>query len=185
VDFPSPQSVALFGHQGIARDDPDFFPAFVLNQILGGGNFRSRLMQEVRVERGLTYGVYSYSALRNTGRPWPGVLVLQRPGGRGDRGDPRRVADLAENGVTEAELDAASATSPGPTRCVSTATDASRASLPECRPTACRWTTSPRATTGSNAVTSRMCAASPRGLLQPEALHFVVVGRPEGLEPSN
>jgi zinc protease len=44
VDFPSPQSVALFGHQGIARHDPDFFPAFVLNQILGGGNFGSRLM---------------------------------------------------------------------------------------------------------------------------------------------
>jgi predicted Zn-dependent peptidase len=58
-----PQSVALFGHQGIARDDPDFFPAFVLNQILGGSAIPSRLMQEVRVERGLTYGVYSYLGL--------------------------------------------------------------------------------------------------------------------------
>jgi zinc protease len=92
VEFPSPQSVALFGHQGIARDDPDFFPAFVLNQILGGGNFRSRLMQEVRVERGLTYGIYSYLGLAEYGQTMGAVFLLQRSGGRGDRGDPRPVA---------------------------------------------------------------------------------------------
>ncbi|MEM1004170.1 MAG: pitrilysin family protein, partial [Pseudomonadota bacterium] len=54
VDFDTPQSVALFGQQGIDRDDPDFFAAFVLNHILGGGGFESRLMQEVREKRGLT-----------------------------------------------------------------------------------------------------------------------------------
>jgi hypothetical protein len=37
--FPSPQSVAYFGHAGIDRDDPDFFAAFVLNQVLGGNGF--------------------------------------------------------------------------------------------------------------------------------------------------
>ncbi|WP_171132007.1 MULTISPECIES: pitrilysin family protein [unclassified Ruegeria] len=60
VDFDTPQSVALFGQKGIDRDDPDFFAAFVLNHILGGGGFESRLMHEVREKRGLTYGIGTY-----------------------------------------------------------------------------------------------------------------------------
>jgi zinc protease len=59
-DFPTPQSVVLFGHQGITRDDPDFFAAFILNEVLGGGRFTARLMTEVREKRGLTYGVGTY-----------------------------------------------------------------------------------------------------------------------------
>lgn len=60
VDFPSPQSVVYFGHQGIARDDPDFFAAYILNEAMGGGRFSARLMTEVREKRGLTYGIGSY-----------------------------------------------------------------------------------------------------------------------------
>ncbi|MFD2101974.1 M16 family metallopeptidase [Tabrizicola soli] len=60
MDFPSPQSTVLFGHQGIKRDDPDFFAAFILNEALGGGRFTARLMSEVREKRGLTYGIGSY-----------------------------------------------------------------------------------------------------------------------------
>jgi zinc protease len=52
----------LFGHRGIKRDDPDFFPAYVMNEIFGGGGFEARLMHEVREKRGLTYGIYSYFA---------------------------------------------------------------------------------------------------------------------------
>lgn len=59
-DFPSPQSTVFFGQIGIPRDDPDFFPAFVLNEILGGGRFTARLMTEVREKRGLTYGIGTY-----------------------------------------------------------------------------------------------------------------------------
>lgn len=55
--FPGPQSVLLFGHSGIKRDDPDFFAATILNEVLGGGRFSSRLMTEVREKRGLTYGI--------------------------------------------------------------------------------------------------------------------------------
>lgn len=55
-----PQSVALFGHNGIKRDDPDWYAAFVMNYILGGGGFSSRLLNEIRVKRGLAYSVYSY-----------------------------------------------------------------------------------------------------------------------------
>lgn len=56
-DFPGPQSTILFGHEGIRRDDPDFFAAFVASEILGGGRFGTRLMTEVREKRGLTYGI--------------------------------------------------------------------------------------------------------------------------------
>ncbi|MEE4120383.1 MAG: pitrilysin family protein [Paracoccaceae bacterium] len=59
VEFDTPQSVVAFGHEGIGMDHPDFFPAFVLTQILGGGGLNSRLMEEVRRERGLTYGIYA------------------------------------------------------------------------------------------------------------------------------
>ena len=55
--FPGPQSTILFGHEGIGRDDPDFFAAFVVSEILGGGRFGTRLMTEVREKRGLTYGI--------------------------------------------------------------------------------------------------------------------------------
>ena len=60
VDMPVPQSVARFGAPGILRKDKDFMPAFVLNHLLGGGGFSSRLMEEVREKRGLAYSVYSF-----------------------------------------------------------------------------------------------------------------------------
>lgn len=57
---PIPQSVVAFGHGGIKRDDPDFYAAYVINYILGGGGFNSRLMEQVREKRGLAYSVTSY-----------------------------------------------------------------------------------------------------------------------------
>lgn len=60
VEMEIPQTVIQFGRPGLKRDDPDFIPAFVVNHILGGGAFSSRLYQEVREKRGLSYSVYSY-----------------------------------------------------------------------------------------------------------------------------
>ena len=59
IEMDVPQSVAQFGHRGIARKDDDFIPAYMLNYILGGGGFSSRLMEEVREKRGLAYSVHS------------------------------------------------------------------------------------------------------------------------------
>ncbi|ETX30447.1 M16 family metallopeptidase [Roseivivax isoporae] len=105
VPFDTPQSVAVFGQEGIDRHDPDFFAAFVMNQILGGGGFEARLMNEVREKRGLTYGVYSYLANRDYAD-----LVMGRVSSANDR-----IAEaidvirdewtrMAEEGVTEDEL---------------------------------------------------------------------------------
>jgi zinc protease len=55
-----PQSHVLFGQEGVRREDPDFYAAYVANHILGGGGFGSRLTDEVREKRGLAYSVYSY-----------------------------------------------------------------------------------------------------------------------------
>ncbi|MBA2490143.1 MAG: insulinase family protein [Gammaproteobacteria bacterium] len=60
IPFPSEQAHVYIGQPGIARGDPDYFPLYVGNHILGGSGFTSRLMKEVRVERGLSYSVYSY-----------------------------------------------------------------------------------------------------------------------------
>jgi zinc protease len=54
------QSHILLGQPGIKRIDPDYFPLYVGNYILGGGGFVSRLTEEVREKRGLAYSVYSY-----------------------------------------------------------------------------------------------------------------------------
>ena len=105
VDFETPQSVAMFAQPGIDRDDPDFFAAYILNHILGGGSFESRLMQEVREKRGLTYGVYSYLADRDGAQLWMGSVSSAND----------RIAEavqvirdewarIRDNGVTEQEL---------------------------------------------------------------------------------
>ena len=57
VDLNVPQAVVNFGGPGIARNDPDFMAAYIVNHILGGGSFSSRLYREVREVRGLAYGV--------------------------------------------------------------------------------------------------------------------------------
>ncbi|SFJ08585.1 M16 family metallopeptidase [Jannaschia pohangensis] len=108
VDFPSPQSVVLFGHEGIAFDDPDYFPAALLNQVLGGGGFASRLMTEVREKRGLTYGIGTYLASNDLAEQFLGqfsssndktaeAIALVR----------EEWARMAAEGMTEAELDTA------------------------------------------------------------------------------
>jgi zinc protease len=62
IELKVPQTVITFGGIGLKRADPDFIPAFVLNHVLGGGGFESRLFREVREKRGLAYSVYSYLA---------------------------------------------------------------------------------------------------------------------------
>jgi len=59
IEKPIPQSAIVFGQRGVKRDDPDYYAAYVLNHILGGGGFTSRLYRQVREKRGLAYSVYS------------------------------------------------------------------------------------------------------------------------------
>lgn len=58
TDLDVPQTVIDFGGVGIGRNDPDFWAAYLDNDILGGGDFSSRLYRQVREKRGLVYSVY-------------------------------------------------------------------------------------------------------------------------------
>ncbi|WP_460273147.1 M16 family metallopeptidase [Celeribacter sp. ULVN23_4] len=105
VPFETPQSVVLFGQKGITRDDPDFIPAYIANEVLGGHG-DSRLMEEVREKRGLTYGVGSYLVPFDHAE----LIMGQFSSGNGVVAKAVDVvkdewAKFAETGLTQEELD--------------------------------------------------------------------------------
>lgn len=105
TDFPTPQSTVLFGHIGITRDDSDFFAAYILNEVLGGGRFSARLMTEVREKRGLTYGIGSYLVPMDHAE----MLLGQFSASNDKVGEAIEVtraewAKIATEGITEEEL---------------------------------------------------------------------------------
>ena len=106
--YPLPQATLQLVYPGIARDDPDFFPAFMMNHIFGGGTFSSRLFNEVREKRGLAYGVGSGL---NTGQFANSLIIGTST--RADRAQQTLdvirdvVRGMIEEGPTEEELAAA------------------------------------------------------------------------------
>ncbi len=106
--FPSEQTHVRAGVLGMTANDPDYFPLYVANHILGGSGLVSRISEEVREKRGLSYSAYSYfMPLREIG---PFEMGLQT---RNDKAEEAlRVAldtlkDFAANGPTDKELEAA------------------------------------------------------------------------------
>lgn len=75
IAYPSSQTTVLMGTLGMDRDDPDYFPLYVGNHILGGNGLVSRISVELREKRGLTYSAYSYFIPMR--RPGPYVLGLK------------------------------------------------------------------------------------------------------------
>jgi len=110
IDVNVPQAVVNFGGQGIARHDPDFMTAYIVNHILGGGSFSSRLYREVREKRGLAYGVSDQLVWFRRA-----AVVIGGTATRGDRtADALKVIEseikrMAESGPTQDELDEAKA----------------------------------------------------------------------------
>lgn len=75
IEFPSAQTTLFLAQLGIDRQNPDYPALYLGNQILGGGGFGTRLMEEVREKRGLTYGIYSgFSPMQARG---PFMINLQ------------------------------------------------------------------------------------------------------------
>lgn len=105
IERPVPQSTIRIAFPGIARDDPDWYAAFLMNHILGGGGLGSRLATEVREKRGLTYGVSS--GLRLYAKA--ALLVITTASANEKVAETLRVvraeiARLRADGVTEREL---------------------------------------------------------------------------------
>ncbi|WP_048648603.1 M16 family metallopeptidase [Nitratireductor soli] len=108
VDYPLPQSTLQLVYPGIERDDPEFFAAYLMNQILGGGTFSSRLFNEVREKRGLAYGATSYL----NSRDYAQTLAIQTATSSEQAGAALTVIGdvvdgMRDEGPTQKELDEA------------------------------------------------------------------------------
>ncbi len=186
VEFDTPQSAVMFGQPGIERDHPDFFAAYVLNHIVGGGGFTSRLMREVREKRGLTYGVYSYLVNRDNADIWMGSVSSAND----------RVAEAIDvirsewariqaEGVTAEELEDAKTYITGayPLRFDGNSAIADITAGMQLRgmPTEYIATRNDK----MNAVTLDDVNRVARELMDPDMLTFVVVGQPKGLDATN
>jgi zinc protease len=105
VDLDVPQTVIDFGAPGLARNDPDFFAGYIVNDILGGGSFTSRLYHEVRQKRGLVYSISDSLLWYNST-----AVVIGSTATRADRADEtiglikQEVRRLATDGPTADEL---------------------------------------------------------------------------------
>jgi zinc protease len=110
IDLPQPQSLVSFAAPGLARDDPDFFAAYVLNYTVGGGGFESRLMKTLRIEKGLTYGVYTGLSTSDHLNTWTGSgQTKNESAGEFLAGIHDELTQFVEGGVTPEELDDAKA----------------------------------------------------------------------------
>jgi len=108
IEMGVPQSVAIFGLGAMPRKDPDFMAAFIINHILGGGGFSAKLMEEVREKRGLAYSVYSYvQPDKNTSILVGSVATKNASMSESLDIIRNEMKKMAENGPTEADLDAA------------------------------------------------------------------------------
>jgi zinc protease len=180
--FPSPQSVVFFGHQGITRDDPDFFAAYILNEAMGGGRFSARLMREVREKRGLTYGIGTYLVPMDHAELYLGQFSASND----------KVAEaiavvrtewarVAAEGLTEAELAEVKTYLTGsyPLRFAGNGNIANILVGMQMENLPIDYAVTRNAKV--EAVTMDDIRRVAKRLYLPEALHFVVVGQPTGL----
>ncbi|MBL4758956.1 MAG: insulinase family protein [Rhizobiales bacterium] len=105
IEMDIPQAIVRFGHAGLARNDPDFIPAYIVNHILGGGSFSSRLYAEIREKRGLAYSVYSYLFPLDHAAFFSGAVATQNERvGETISTLKEEILRMAETGPTEEEL---------------------------------------------------------------------------------
>jgi zinc protease len=107
IEHPSTQTHILVGQPGIRRDDPELFPLYVGNNVLGGGGMTSRLFEEIREKRGLSYSTYSYFMPMQQAGPF--IAGLQTRNGQTQEALQlldQQLQEFVHNGPTEDELKA-------------------------------------------------------------------------------
>ena len=101
-----PQSIVILGMRGPKRNDPDWYTTYVMNYVLGGGGFTSRLYQEVREKRGLAYSVYSYlNPYEHAGLVLGGLGTANARVAESVKLYKNEIAQMAELGISEKELE--------------------------------------------------------------------------------
>jgi zinc protease len=99
------QATIILGHEGISRTNPDFYPVLVMNYILGGGGFSSRLMDEIRDNQGLAYGVVSaFHAHLMPGAFLVSVQTRNEAANQAIAGVLREITRMRETPVSDEEL---------------------------------------------------------------------------------
>ncbi len=177
-----PQSVIIFGHEGPARNDPDFIPAYVMSEILGGGGFSSRLTDEIREKRGLTYGVgFGLSPMDRAGLYVGSLQTRNANAGEALNLVRQVMARMAEEGPTQAELDEAKTFLTGSyaLRFSSNGAIANQLLGLQQQQLGIGYVT--RRNGLIEALTLDQVKAQARRLLHPERLIVSIVGKPEGL----
>ena len=178
-----PQSVAIFGLPGLKRNDPDFYAAYVMNHILGGGSFSSWLYEEVREKRGLAYSIYSYLQSRRGASFWMGSVATANAGMAKSVDLIRdQVQKMHERGVTEQQLEHAKRYLNGSFPLRFTSTDRIAAILVHIQFDHLGIDYLEKRNDLINAVTTDDIARVAKRFLDPGKLTFAVVGQPDGLK---
>ncbi len=105
IDRPLSQATVILGNRSLKRTHPDFYAARVMNYILGGGGFSSRIMDNLREDKGLVYSVYSYFAAGRFAGHWR--LMLQTKNKTANEAIREAIGEverIQEKGVSEEEL---------------------------------------------------------------------------------
>lgn len=182
IDRDIPQSVAVFAAPGIKRDDPEWYAAYVMNYVLGGGGFSSRLTEEVREKRGLAYSVHSYLApLRHAGVISGGVATQNARAAQSVGLIKDEFARMARDGISDKELADAKTYLTGSFALQLDSTGAIADLLIAVQRDNLGIDFLDRRNAFIEAVTQEQVKAAAARLLDPARLTFVVVGRPEGL----
>jgi zinc protease len=182
VPSDNPQSTAMFGEQGIKRDDPDWYAAYVMNYILGGGGFSSWLTEEVREKRGLAYSVYSYlEPFRHAGIIIGGVATQNARMGESVKLIREQWARMRDQGPSEQELADAKTYLVGSFPLMLDSTTSIANLLVTLQLDHLGIDYLDRRAALIEAVTMDDVRRAAKRLLDPQALAFVIVGKPDGV----
>lgn len=179
LPLDTPQTYISAGSAGLYRKDPDWHAATVMNYILGGGSFDSRLMSEIREKRGLTYGVYSnLSSMK-----YSALLQANMSASNDKVADALKLlklewAKLAKSGPTEQEVDDAKSYLTGSLLLELTSTDDISDVLNSLQRDGLDFNYINARNAEIEAVTRDDVKRVAERLLKPEDLTIVLVGRP-------
>lgn len=180
-----PQSVVLFGHGGIKRNDPDYYATYIMNYILGGSSLNSRLGVEVREKRGLAYSVYSYlSTMDHAGLIMGGVATANESVAKSIEIIRKEWARMRNGKVSSQELADAKTYLTGSffTRLNSTRRISRLLLGMQLENLGIDYIS--RRNSLINGVTAADIRRVAGRLLDPEKLTFIVVGTPKGVKPT-
>ncbi|WP_300423211.1 pitrilysin family protein [uncultured Hyphomonas sp.] len=183
IDLPQPQSLVRFLAPGLKREDPDFFTAYVVNYTYGGGGFGSRLMESLRVQKGLTYGVYTWLSFDDTYQNWGGSGQTKNESvGEFVEALLAETALIAEEGITAEELADAKAYLTGSYPLAFDSNAKIAGQMMSVRQDELGVDYFDRRNALIEAVTLEDANRVAAEFLQPDRFSFIMVGQPEGLD---